>query len=179
MKKIHLIAVGVMLSVLAGCSAIEKVSDKAKSIADHIHTLKTKGCETLSESAKSTLVFIAKSKVANYPDNGICNPDWVRDVLVEKLKVDEVDNVQNESIQLGYKANRRLGSMDQPSSVTLLFTKSKVRSIGSCRLLDRSCVHSQVRPLVHASIIIRDQSSSHDTRSYIHRSMHRDYQAQS
>ncbi|MCJ8299664.1 MAG: hypothetical protein MJK13_12130 [Pseudomonadales bacterium] len=52
MKKILLIAVGLMLSVVAGCAALDSATEKAKVIAAHVQTLKTKGCDALPEAAQ-------------------------------------------------------------------------------------------------------------------------------
>jgi len=100
MKKIHLIAVGLMLSIVAGCSAVENAADKTKVIAAHVHTLKTKGCKAVPVEARKLLVVLIKSRIGNYPENGICNPDWVRDVLVDKLDLLESANAVQDRFPL-------------------------------------------------------------------------------
>jgi hypothetical protein len=120
MKKVLLIAIGLMLSaILVGCNT----ADKAKEVYQNVQTLKEKGCGALSESSKSILIAVIKTKVAIYPENGICDPNWVRDVLLDKLDL-EASDVQNESAQLGYKTYSRHGLMDQPGTASLLLSYS-------------------------------------------------------
>ena len=74
MKKIHLVAVGILLSVMLGCAAVKEAATTAITFTEVIHTLKTKGCDALSEPVKASLVRLIKTRLDNYPENGICNP---------------------------------------------------------------------------------------------------------
>ena len=44
------------------CAAVESAADKAKTIAAHVKTLKTKGCDALPEAAQTLLVVLIKSR---------------------------------------------------------------------------------------------------------------------
>jgi hypothetical protein len=165
MKKTFLIAVGLMLSIVSGCAVV----DKAKDVTEYVETLKEKGCDALSESSKSILVAVIKTKVAIYPDNGICNPEWVRDVLLDKLDLLETPDVQNESAQLGYKADSRYGFMDQSSAVTLLLSYSKATDNGASRVQQRPGIYSEDRSFFYASRIVRDQSRGSGSRLHLYR----------
>ena len=102
MKKILLIAAGLMLTIVAGCAAVGSATDKAKDISAHVHTLKTKGCDALPEAAQTLLVVLIKSRIEHYPKNGICNPDWVRDVLIDQLSLLETaDGIHYRPLLLG------------------------------------------------------------------------------
>lgn len=89
MKTMRLIVVGIMLSTLMACAAMKETAVKAITFTQLIHTLKTQGCDALSEPVKESFVRLIKTRLEYYPENGICNPDWVRDVLLEK--VDELE----------------------------------------------------------------------------------------
>jgi len=151
MKKILFIAVGIVLSAIAGCAAIGDAADKARTIAEHVHTLKTVGCTAVPEPALRLLVLLIKSKVEHYPPNGICDPDWVRDVLIENLELLESANgVQNRSEAVGYSTDRRHGRLDQPDGVGVLLTAFGRDNNGTGWLHYRSGIDTQDSAFVHA-----------------------------
>ncbi|MEM5529563.1 hypothetical protein WN093_12120 [Gammaproteobacteria bacterium AS21] len=157
MKKIRLVAVGLLLSaVLVGCNSV----DKAKEVIEHVQTLKDKGCDALSEPAKAVLVAVIKSQFESYPPNGICNPVWVQDVLLEKLNLQGEFNVQNKPVALGYKANFRDRHVDQPSRVGLLLGVITTRNNRPFRLQNRLSVNTQDGKMVYSSIVASNQGGS-------------------
>lgn len=85
MKTMRLIVAGLMMSALFACAVLEETTEKAINLTQQIHTLKTQGCDALSEPVKESFVRLIKTRLEHYPDNGICNPEWVRDVLLGKV----------------------------------------------------------------------------------------------
>ena len=75
MKRQYLMlaAAAVVSVALVGCSGT--LTKQVATTADHIQTLKEKGCEAVPENARQVIVKIAKANLENYPPNGICNPD--------------------------------------------------------------------------------------------------------
>jgi hypothetical protein len=85
MKNMLLIAVGLMLSVIVGCSTVKSVSTTTGSFSEAVYELKINGCEALPALSKQLLVGLIKTKLDHYPENGICDRNWVRNVLLKKL----------------------------------------------------------------------------------------------
>jgi len=166
MKKMLLIAAGLMLSIVTGCTAVDKVAN----VTEYVQTLKEKGCGGLSESSKRILVAVIKTKVAIYPSDGICNQDWVRDVLLDKLDL-ETPDVQNGSAQLGYKADSGHGPLDKPSTIALLLRDHESMGFSTSRLSYRSRIDSQTSSFVYAPCVIRNQSSRSHSRLHLYKSM--------
>jgi len=172
MKKIHLIAVGLMLSIVAGCSAVENATETTKTIAAHIHTLKTKGCEAVPIEARKLLVVLIKSRIENYPENGICNPDWVRDVLVDKLDLLESANaVQDRFDPMGYSTNSGNRQLDKPNISGLSLRSVATNSNSAKWLSNRFGINSQDSSFVYASSVKAHQSGSIDSRLHLHPSL--------
>jgi hypothetical protein len=100
MKKILLIAAGLMLSVIVGCNAIQLTPQNqaapGTSVFEKLYVLKTKGCSALPDLERELLVLLIKSRVSEYPANGICNPQWMNDVLLDQIKLLESNDVSNE-----------------------------------------------------------------------------------
>ncbi len=168
MKKILLIAVGLMLSAVIGCAAVDDAADKAKTIAAHIHTLKTEGCQAVPESARKILVVLIKSRIENYPKNGICNPNWVRDVLVNNLILLESSNViQDRSKAVGHSANSRHRRLDQSDSFGLLLSADGTDNYSTGRVRYRSGIDTKDSPFIHASSIETYTSGGGDSRLHI------------
>ena len=152
MKKLYLITVGLMLSVVAGCAAVESAADKAKAIAVHVQTLKTKGCDALPEAAQTLIVTLIKSRIEHYPKNGICDPDWVRDVLLDKLDLKEtVNGIHNQSTELGYSPDSRNRQLDQPTASGLSLDIVEKDSASSSWLSHRSGINTEIASLVYES----------------------------
>jgi hypothetical protein len=78
-----------MLSVIAGCASVDSTGTQSKSAYGYIHDLKENGCDQLSPIGRQIIIAYIKAKVPDYPKNGICNPDWVSDVLVNILETDD------------------------------------------------------------------------------------------
>jgi hypothetical protein len=156
MKKMHLIGVGILLSTaLVGCNT----ADRAKEIIQHVRTLKEKGCDALSAPTKKLLVTVIKARIEDYPENGICNPVWVQDVLLEKLDLQGGSDVQNKFAELGYKTNPGSGSMDQSSRAGLFLADITATSESPAWLRNRFSIYSQDGKMVYSSIVTSDQSS--------------------
>lgn len=90
MQKIRLIVVGIVLSALLGCASNQVVKSDQPStrstIYERVLRLKALGCDKLPALERELLVLLIKSLVPVYPANGICNPQWVSDVLLERIK---------------------------------------------------------------------------------------------
>ena len=169
MKKILLIAVGLTLSVLAGCAAVNDGADKAKTITAHLNTLNTKGCEAVPESARMILVVLIKSRIENYPHNGICDPDWVRDVLMDKLELLESANViQNRSDSVGHTADSRHGQLDKPNNNGISLGAIAANSDSAKRSPNGSGLYTQDSAFVYASSLKAHQSTGIDSRLHLH-----------
>lgn len=82
---------------LTGCASLQDSIDKASELSAHVRSLKTNGCESVPDEIKKVLVAAIKQKVERYPDNGICDPDWVRDVLIKELGLMDVDSGVDET----------------------------------------------------------------------------------
>jgi hypothetical protein len=180
MRNIRLIAVGILLSVILGCAVMKEAATTAITFTEVIHTLKTKGCDALSEPVKASLVRLIKTRLDNYPENGICNPEWVRDVLLKKIdRLERTHAIHNKLAPVGYTADSGNGSLDQPNRVALLLTAFSSGSCCTSRLQNRPSIDTQVRSLVYASSIEAYSSGSSNTRLHIYRSLQRDYQSTS
>lgn len=83
MKYMLLTAVGLMLSVVSGCATFNEGS--TPQTTKSVHALKENGCQALSSTSKRLLVLLIKSRIPEYPVNGICNPQWVNDVLLKQI----------------------------------------------------------------------------------------------
>ncbi len=178
MKKTYLITVGLMLSVVAGCAAVESAADKAKAIAAHVQTLKTKGCDALPEAAQTLLVTLIKSRIEHYPKNGICDPDWVRDVLIDKLDLLETANgIYNQSTELGYSPDSWNRQLDQPEAAGLSLYFVKEDSTSSRWLRNRSGINTEIAPLVYESSLKAHPGSGSNTRLLLYASLQGNEQA--
>jgi len=172
MKKILLIAVGLMLSVVAGCAAIDSAAEKAETIAAHIQTLKTKGCDALPEAAQTLLVVFIKSRIEHYPKKGICDPNWVRDVLLDKLDLQETaDDIHNQPAQLGYSPDSGNRQLDQPAASGLSLDIIEKDSQSSNWLRNRSGINTEIASLVYESKLKTYPGGSSNTRLLLYASM--------
>lgn len=90
MQKIRLIVVGIMLSALLGCASNQTVipdqQTTRSTLYERVLRLKTLGCDKLPALERELLVLLIKSLMPVYPTNGICNPQWINDVLLERIK---------------------------------------------------------------------------------------------
>jgi hypothetical protein len=155
--------------LLAGCSSLSSVQKEGKSIPEYLVVLKKKGCSAVPEPALQLLVLWIKSRVPNYPKNGICNPTWVNDVLQQVIDKWERDNdIQNGSTPLGYQAYRGHRFLDKPNRIALLHATSPTRSCSTRWIQNGSCNNPQDRTFVHASIIEAHSRCSSDTRFHLH-----------
>jgi len=172
MEKILLIAVGLMLSVVSGCATLDSTTEKTKAIAAHVHTLKTKGCDALPEAAQTLLVVLIKSRIEHYPKNGICDPDWVRDVLLDKLDLKEtVNGIHNQSTELGYSPDSGNRQLDQPTASGLSLDIVEKDSKGSSWLSHRSGINTEIASLVYESKFKTYPGGSSDTRLLLYASV--------
>ena len=172
MNKLYLITVGLMLSVIAGCAAVDSAAEKAKAIAVHMQTLKTKGCDALPEAAQTLLVVLIKSRVEHYPKNGICDPDWVRDVLIDKLDLLETANgIYNQSTKLGYSPDSRNRQLDQPTAAGLSLDIVEKDSPSSSWLPYGFGINTEIASLVYESKFKTYPSGSSNTRLLLYASM--------
>ena len=169
MKNIPLVAVGVLLSIVIGCAGVKEDAGKALNFAQALQTLKTGGCDALPDSSKRLLVLLIKTRIPEYPMNGICDQQWVRDVLLKQIDKLESTDVYNQSTSLGYKADRRHGSLAKSDSINLSIGVVTTNSDRAQWLPNRSGVYSKVRTQFYASCIKAHQSSCSDTRLHLHR----------
>ena len=172
MEKILLIAVGLMLSVVSGCATLDSTTEKTKAIAAHVHTLKTKGCDALPEAAQTLLVVLIKSRIEHYPKNGICDPDWVRDVLLDKLDLKEtVNGIHNQSTELGYSPDSGNRQLDQPTASGLSLDIVEKDSKGSSWLSHRSGINTEIASLVYESSLKAHPRGGSNTRLLLYASL--------
>ena len=180
MKYMRLIVVGLMLSTLIACEAVKEAATTAVTFTQVIHTLKTKGCDALSEPVKASLVRLIKTRLDNYPENGICNPVWVRDVLLKQIeKLESTYAIHNEPASLGHTADSGNGSLDQPNKAALLLGAFRSGNCCTSRLQNRSGIDTQGLSLVYASSFEAYTSSGSRSRLHLHRSLQRDNQSTS
>jgi hypothetical protein len=180
MKKIRLIVVGIALSVMLGCAAVKEAATTAISFTEVIHTLKTKGCDALSEPVKASLVRLIKTRLDNYPENGICNPKWVRDVLLKQIeKLERTYAIYNGPAPMGHSAGSGNGSLDQPNRAALFLATFSSGNYRTSRLQNRSGIGTKARSLVYASSIKAHSSSGSHTRLHLHGPLQRDKQSTS
>jgi len=169
MKKMLFIAAGLMLSAIVGCAATSDATSKATSIVEHVNTLRTKGCEAVPKPALKLLVLVVKSKIEHYPPNGICDPNWVQDVLIENLELLEgVYGIQNRSEAVGYTAYSRYRQLDQSDGTGLFLATSTANGNSAAWIRDRSGVDTQDSALVYAPSIEAHSGGSSGTRLYLH-----------
>ncbi|MCJ8337586.1 MAG: hypothetical protein MJK10_03865 [Pseudomonadales bacterium] len=168
--KIFLLLMATMM--FAGCNVLNTVGEKTEGIADYIHTLKTKGCDGLSPTAKLFLLGLAKEKISPYPKNGICNPDWVRDVFLDQLGLSEVTNgIYNRPTLLGYSPDSRDGRLDKPEATGLLLDIAEKDSKSTSWLPDRPGIDPEITSLVYASSLKAYSGSGSNTRLLLYASM--------
>ena len=161
-----------MLSIVAGCAAVGSATDKAKDISVHVQTLKTKGCDALPEAAQTLLVALIKSRIEHYPKNGICDPDWVRDVLLDKLDLKEtINGIHNQSTELGYSPDSWNRQLDQPEASGLPLDIVEEDSKSSRWLPDRSGVNPEIASLVYESKFKTYSGAGSNTRLLLYASM--------
>jgi hypothetical protein len=168
MNKMLLIAVGLMLSVIAGCTALKEDAGKALSFAESIQTLKTDGCDALPETSKRLLVLLIKSRIPEYPLNGICDQDWVRDVLLKQIDKLESTDVYNEPTSLGHSTNSWNGQLDKPSRVQLLLGTAAANDNGTVGLYNRSGINTKASSFVYASSIEAHKGGRSNTRLHLY-----------
>lgn len=165
----------VCLVALAGCAALEGGAEKVRTLKSHVTTLKEKGCDAVPGSAKRLMVVLIKSRIPDYPPNGICDPDWVRDVLVERLP--DLEAVSDESAvyigseDLGYSTDSGGGSLVESGGAEVLFSDSGPGDIGAGWVSDRSGIHSSVGAFIHASSLEAYSSGSGHSRLLLHASL--------
>ena len=180
MKTMRLIVVGIMLSTLMACAAVKETAVKAITFTQLIHTLKTQGCDALSEPVKESFVRLIKTRLEHYPENGICNPEWVRDVLLKQIdKLEATNVIHNGSSQLGYSADRGNGSLDYPNRAALFLGAFRQGNCCTSGLQNRFGVDSKRGAFVYASSIEAYSSSGSRSRLHLHRSLQRDNQSTS
>lgn len=104
MKSLKLITISLGLMLLTACMATtnavntqpngvnataETANDvpvsKDKSITETVALLKAQGCNALPPLQHNLLVLLIVSRFPDYPANGICEPDWVNNVLLKQL----------------------------------------------------------------------------------------------
>jgi len=165
MKKMLLIAVGVMLStVFIGCSATSEVKP--------IGSVRNDICSNLSPTTQKLATIIINAKVSAYPDDGLCDPDVLSKEINKQLQKLEGDgDVQNKSNGLGYKAGSGYGSMDQPSAVALLLRDHETMDCSTSRVSHRSRIDSENRSFVYASRVIRNKSRRSHSRLHLYKFM--------
>ena len=157
-----------LMTVLVGCQS----SDKVIQIKEDLTTLKEQGCGKLSPEAKVVLVAIIKTKVRDYPKNGICDPDWVRDVLIDKLGLLETANViYNQPAQLGYSSGSGNRQLDQPEASGLPLDIVEEDSKSSRWLRNRFGINTEIASLVYESSLKAYPGSSSNTRLLLYTSM--------
>ncbi len=176
MNRLMFLLPGLLLT-LPACSSLTKINDEVKNIAYHIKTLKEKGCNAVPKPALRVLVILIKSRIENYPANGVCDKDWVRDVLIHHIDLLERDDaIQKGTEQLGYKADSGHTVMDQPSAAILLLPTHSPTNYRTRKLPDRSSLYTQKIPLVYASIFLRNKSRSRNTRLHLYRFIQNNHQ---
>lgn len=183
MKKMLLIAVGLMLSVVIGCVAIQPTAqnqtDPGTTIFEKLHVLKTQGCSALPELERELLVLLIKSRVSEYPANGICDPQWINDVLLNQIKLLESDDVSNESARMGHEMDSRYRQVLYREGASLFFIAFKSRDYRTQGLRNRPSIDTQDLSFVYASSVEVYSSGGSHTRLHLHGSVQRDNQSAS
>ena len=60
-------------------------TEKRLSLTQSISLLKTKGCKALPALERRLLVLFLSTQAPGYPDNGICDPNWVEAELIKQI----------------------------------------------------------------------------------------------
>jgi hypothetical protein len=151
---------------------VENVADKSKAIAAHVHTLKTKGCKAVPVEARKLLVALIKSRIEKYPENGICNPDWVRDVLIDKLDLlESATAIQDRFDPMGYTAHSGNRQLDKPDISGLSLGSVATNSDSAKWLSNRFSINTQDSSFVYAPSFKAHQSGGVDSRLHLHQSL--------
>ena len=162
------LAGSLMITVLIGCQSSDKIVETKK----NFKTLKEQGCGKLSPEARVVLVAIIKAKVSHYPKNGICDSNWVRDVLIDKLDLLETANgIHNQSTELGYSPDSGNRQLDQPAASGLSLDIVEKDSASSSWLSHRSGINTEIASLVYESKFKTYPGGSSDTRLLLYASV--------
>ncbi|MCV6612005.1 MAG: hypothetical protein OIF55_14610 [Amphritea sp.] len=160
--------VAACVMVMSGCLVADKL-DEARA---HVVTLKEKGCDALTEDQRELLVALIKTRFENYPDNGICDPDWVNGVLVEQLReLTDESGVSDGSASVGHSADSGHGQVDQSGAAYVLLSNEWQDGNGASGIRDGSGVDTAVGAFVHAPGVEAYSGSGGNTRLLLHASM--------
>lgn len=89
MKKILLIAVGLMLSVVIGCVAVQPKSQNqtgsGTTIFEKLQLIKAEGCDAIPELERKLLLLLVQSRIEGYPSNGLCNPRLIDEIILKQI----------------------------------------------------------------------------------------------
>ncbi|MCV6612432.1 MAG: hypothetical protein OIF55_16850 [Amphritea sp.] len=161
-------ALALACAVVVGCAGF----DKAVSAVQAVHVLKERGCDALTEETRESLVQYIRAKYPEYPEGGICDPDWVRDVLIDKaLDWEKGDAVPDTSEELGYQTDSRDGQLGKPNNDGIQFTKVTDCRDGTGGVCDGFGVYSKAGTQLHAPGIASYSGSGSGARSLLHASV--------
>lgn len=74
---------------------------KDKSVTETVMLLKEQGCNALPPLQHNLLILLIVAKFPDYPANGLCDPNWVNEVLVkqiDKLSEQKLDPMTDETL---------------------------------------------------------------------------------
>nr|WP_261840964.1 hypothetical protein [Aliamphritea ceti] len=134
------------LTLALGCASVTTFMTGVVTAGTAVSTLKAQGCNALTPSVRAGLVAYIKSKYAAYPDGGICNPNWVRDVLAKKIKQwGEDDAIQDTARPVGYETDTGKPQADNTISPDVSFQTLEYEHNGPSEVRNRFSVSAASR----------------------------------